>query len=264
MGTKEKVQVFEAMKFSRDSSIKTQVNVVREMPLTIFLNGREIVTLLCMGEYLKGLAVGFLKSEGFLKEKRDIKSIQVDEKKCQVKVKTYSHAEMGIKPLRKRTITSGAGKGQTFHNVMEAFQLKRIESHLTITSRQTLKLMKRLGELSEVYKLTRGAHNTVLATPKQIILFRTDIGRHNCLDMINGECFLEEIPTNDKVLVTSGRITSEMLIKTGDMGVPIVISRSAPTTLALSLAQEIGITVIGSVRGGNIYVYTNPQRVILD
>lgn len=264
MGTKKKVQVFEAMKFSRDSSIKTQVNVVREMPLAIFLNGREIVTLLCMGEYLKGLAVGFLKSEGFLKEKRDIKSIQVDEKKCQVKVKTYSHAEMGIKSLRKRTITSGAGKGQTFHNVMEAFQSKRIESHLTITSRQTLKLMKILGELSEVYKLTRGAHNTALATPEQIILFRTDIGRHNCLDMINGECFLEGIPTNDKVLVTSGRITSEMLIKTGDMGVPIVISRSAPTTLALSLAQEIGITVIGSVRGENIYVYTNPQRVILD
>ncbi len=127
--------------------------------------------------------------------------------------------------------------------------------------RQIYHLMKELNKLSELYRDTRGVHNSALATGKEILIFRDDIGRHNAVDKIRGAAFLEDSPLSDKILITTGRLTSEIVIKVAKMGVPILVSRSAPTTLALDLAGRVNLTLIGYVRGERLSVYAGHERV---
>jgi FdhD protein len=236
--------------------------IVREVPLTIYLNDHEIVTLLCLGDHPKSLAVGFLKSEGLISRTEDLKSILVDEDNSLVRVEVDEDTSLAEKLFLRRTVTSGCGKGTTFYHALDTLIMGKIVSPLTIRVDQVFHLMLRLAEESELYKITGGTHNSALSTVEELVLFRTDIGRHNAVDKIYGECFLNHIFLEDKVLVTSGRITSEILIKTGRMGIPVLISRSAATSLAISLAEQIGVTLIGYVRGKNLVVYTGRERVI--
>ena len=140
---------------------------------------------------------------------------------------------------------------------------KPVSSQLTVAPARVYELMKELNRLSDLYRETRGVHNSALADGGNILVFRDDIGRHNAVDKIRGACFLEEIPLGDKLLVTTGRMSSEIVVKVAKMGVPILISRSAPTSLALDLAERIGLTLIGYVRGDKMTVYTGKQRVLL-
>jgi FdhD protein len=236
--------------------------IVREVPLTIFLNDHEIVTLLCLGDHLKGLAVGFLKSEGLINRAEELKSVLVDEDNHLVRVEVEEDTSLAEKLFLRRTVTSGCGKGTTFYNALDTLVMGKIVSPLTIKVDQVFHLMHRLAEDSELYKITGGTHNSALATAQDLVLFRTDIGRHNAVDKIYGECFLNDISLEDKVLVTTGRITSEILIKTGRMGIPILISRSAATSLAISLAEQIGVALVGYVRVKNLIVYTGRERVV--
>jgi len=237
------------------------ISVVQEMPLTIFLNDKEIVTLLCTGSHLEALTVGFLKFEGFIDKRENIKDIDVDEKKGLIFVQIDTDPVMEKKLLFKRVITSGCGKGTIFYHAIDSLLTKKIESSLVINAEQIFFLMSNVNKNSSLYKKSRGVHNTALATPNEILLFRTDIGRHNAVDMIYGKCFLDGIPLEDKVLLTTGRITSEVLLKTGKMRVPFLISRNVATQHAITLAQDIGITVVGDVRGNKFIVYTHPERV---
>lgn len=235
--------------------------IVREVPLTIYLNDREIVTLLCLGDYPESLAVGFLKSEGLINRAEDIRSLSLDPDQLVVRVEVEEDTRLAEKLFSRRTLTSGCGKGTTFYNALDTLVMGKIVSALTISTAQVFHLMRRLAEDSELYKITGGTHNAALATVDDLVLFRTDIGRHNAVDKIYGACLLEGIRLDDKVLVTTGRITSEILIKTGRMGLPILISRSAATSLAVSLGEQIGVTLIGYVRGKNLVVYTGRERV---
>jgi FdhD protein len=241
--------------------VEVEQPVVQEVPVTIFLNDHEIVTLLCLGDHLKSLAVGFLKSEGLIGDRTSLGPILVDEVNRLVRVAVDEDTGLNEKLFLRRTVTSGCGKGITFYNALDALINDKIESALTISIDQIFHLMQGLAEASELYKITGGVHNSALATVEGLVLSRTDIGRHNAVDKIYGESFLNNILLEDKVLLTSGRITSEILIKTGRMGIPILISRSAATTLAISLASQIGVTLIGYVRGKKLIVYTGRQRV---
>jgi FdhD protein len=254
----EKIKV---LKWTEEGYRENIRPVIQEVPLTIYLNGHELVTLLCLGDHLKSLAVGFLKSEGLIRTRSALKSVFVDEDNRLVQVEVEEDTTLNEKLFLHRTLTSGCGKGTTFYNALDALTTEKIDSSLPIKAREVFHLMQRLNEESELYKLTGGTHNSALATVKELVLFRTDIGRHNAVDKIYGECFLNDISCKDKILLTTGRITSEILIKTAHMGIPILISRSTATTLAVSLAREINLTVIGYVRGKNQTVYAGEQRV---
>jgi FdhD protein len=238
-------------------------SIVQEVPLTVFLNGKELITLLTTGDANRELAVGFLLSEGFLQDKEDLKSLRVDDEAGTVEIQLTGDLDLTEKLWGKRAVTSGCGKGATFYHVLDSIQASPVTSDATITPSQVYALMKELNQLSDLYRETRGVHNSALADEGEILVFRDDIGRHNAVDKIRGACFLEEIPLGDKFLVTTGRMSSEIVVTVAKRGVPILISRSAPTSLALDLAERIGLTLIGYVRGEKMTVYTGKQRVQL-
>ncbi len=244
-----------------DEAGKDTVSVVREAPLTIYLNGEELITLVTTGDANRELALGFLLSEGFLKDKEDLKSIREDSEAGTVEVEVTCDLSMVHELWQKRTVTSGCGKGATFYSVLDSLHSSPLTGDIVVAPRQIYHLMKELNKLSELYRDTRGVHNSALATGKEILIFRDDIGRHNAVDKIRGAAFLEDSPLSDKILITTGRLTSEIVIKVAKMGVPILVSRSAPTTLALDLAGRVNLTLIGYVRGERLSVYAGHERV---
>lgn len=240
------------------------IKVIREIPLTIFLNGREIVTLLCTGTHLDSLAIGFLKSEGLIDKPRDILEVNCDLEKGMAKVIVSEAPMMAEKVFLRRAITSGCGKGSIFYHVIDSLLAEKNTSSLQVSPQQVLSLMSEVNRRSALYRASRGVHNAALATAQEILLYRNDIGRHNAVDMIHGNSFINELPLKDKILLTTGRITSEILLKTAKMKIPILVSRNVATHHSINLANDLGITLIGDVRGRNLIVYTHPERVALD
>jgi FdhD protein len=250
-----------AVKCRDDSRHEAEVPVVKEIPVTIHLNGREIITLLASDDALEYLAAGFLKSEGLLERREEVRSIKVDESRTNVAVEADRTEPLAERLFEKRTVTSGCGKGTTFYHALDALHFKPVPEGPTVTPQQVRSLMGMLHRRSALYRTAGGVHNAALCDPKGIVIFRDDIGRHNAIDKIHGECFLEKIPVEGRLLLTTGRISSEILIKAGKLGVPILVSRSSPTSLALELAERMGVTVIGQVRGGGMSVYSRPERL---
>jgi len=261
--TEDVIKYVVARKTIREESVDRVIAVINEIPLTLFVNGKEIVTLLCSGEHPGALAVGFLRSEGLIDNRESIVDISLDEVKGAVSVTLNKDPLLEKSSLVKRTITSGCGKGTMFYHAIDSLLNAKIESSLTVTSDQIFLLMSQLNRESTLYKYTRGVHNVALATPHSILFSRSDIGRHNAVDMIGGECFLKNIPLDDKLLLTTGRITSEVLLKTARMRTPFLISRNVATYHSITLGQRLGITLIGDVRGNKFAVYTHPERVEL-
>jgi FdhD protein len=249
------------LKYRGGSFRETETPVIDEVPVTVTLNGREIITFLASDDGLDYLAVGFLKSEGFIEEKEDVLSIRIDSSRSKVDVETSRSDPLAEKLLEHRTVTSGCGKGTTFYHALDALLVKPVPPGPVVGADQVQRLMNLLHRNAALYRIAGGVHNAALCDAEGIILFRDDIGRHNAIDKIHGECFLKGIDVGDKLLLTTGRISSEILIKAGKLGVPILVSRSSPTGLALDLAERTGITVIALVRGGGLSVYSHPERV---
>ena len=235
----------------------------REFPLTIILNDQELVTLLCSPEDINYLAVGFLFSEGLLKDKSEIKKTVVNGRRGVVRVETEEGEELDRDVLFKRFITSGCGKGASFYNAAD-ISIQRVESQVKISPSDVFVLVNDFQHHSQVYRATGGVHSAALCDSKNILVFSEDIGRHNAIDKIMGKCLLEDIPINDRLVITSGRITSEILHKIAKRSVPIIISISAPTNLGVKVADDLGVTLISSVRGKRMNVCTNDWRVIRD
>lgn len=244
------------------SPMDEQDQVVVEMPLTIFLNGREFVTLLCSPFSLEYLAVGFLRSEGLLSTSGDLQELSLDMEKGFVYVSTKGNVDLEEKLYGKRTITSGCGKGTVFFNVLDSLQSRPVVSPLSISADALLELLKEMQENSSLFKATGGVHSAAMADRERLLFSSEDIGRHNAVDKIVGYCILEGIPMDDKILLTSGRLSSEIVIKGAKMGFPIIISRSAPTSLSVELAAKLGITLVGFARGRRLNIYANPHRII--
>ncbi|MFZ5634466.1 MAG: formate dehydrogenase accessory sulfurtransferase FdhD [Bacillota bacterium] len=237
--------------------------VVREAPVTLFVNDEELVTLVCTPDSLEELAVGFLLSEGILIGPEDLKEIKVNLNEGLIWVETGSPAPAGQNFL-KRYITTCCGKGRaSFYFVNDARGLRPVKpGGLKITPENITSLAAMLEARAELFRSTGGAHGAALCRPEGIIAFYEDIGRHNAVDKVLGYCFLKDIPLSDKIIALSGRVSSEILIKVARIGVPVIISRSAPTDLALQMAGELGVTVAGFVRGERMNLYTHPERVI--
>jgi len=241
---------------------KIKDTVIREYPLTIFLNNKELVTLLCSPTNLDYLAIGFLQSEGFIKDKTDIIDIKLDARNSSINI-TISASEDIIeqKASRKRTLTTGCGKGTTFNDINNVPSACLIDTPVYITPQKIRDLINNLQQKAINFKSTGAAHVSGLASNEELILAYEDIGRHNALDKLFGKCVLDGIRVDDKIIVTSGRISTEMIIKCAKRRIPILISRSAPTSLAIEFAKQRGLTLIGFVRGERINIYANGWRV---
>lgn len=255
-GVIEKVVIH---RVTSDSKETAEDIIVREFPLTIMLNGQELVTLLCSPADLKYLAIGFLYSEGLLRSKEDIKRVVVDEGKGVVRVETKAELSDTNEVFR-RLITSGCGRGASFYSAADT-GLEKVESSLTVSSTVIFELMKTFQHRSLIFRTTGGVHSAALCDNRNIVIFSEDIGRHNAIDKIFGQCLDRNISTNDRIILTSGRVSSEIIVKVARRQVPLLVSKSAPTSSGVKLAQELGITLIGFVRGTRMNVYTHDQRV---
>lgn len=251
--------VRDILRWSAGVFAKVADEVIEEVPLTLIVNGREFVTLMTLGEHLDELAVGFLKSEGFLSRREELKGIEIRDGYARVEVD--ADLDLLMKLAEKRTVTTGCGKGTVFSGPLEALRLKPAPEGGHFPPEALVERMRDLEGRSELYRRTGGVHNAALARPDGVIFMRSDIGRHNAVDMLGGRIFLDGMDAGGLGLFVSGRISSEILRKTAAMGVPILVSRSAPTALALDMAERLGLTVAGYARAGRFNLYTRPERV---
>ena len=235
--------------------------VVREVPLTIMLNNEEFATLVCSPGFEKELVVGFLAGEGLLKEPGDIHDYFFRENQGVVWIETRN-TELGTGGFLCRNFSSCCGKGRpSLYFANDVSQVKPIEGDVSYAINQVHQLTGKLESMSEIYRMTGGVHTAALSSGADIVVSYDDIGRHNALDRIMGYTFLNSIDTSGMAVLLSGRISSEMLIKSARIGVPLVVSRKAPTVLALDLADQLGITVVGFARGNKFNVYSHGRRI---
>jgi FdhD protein len=233
---------------------------VREGKLAIELNGVELIYLLCIPFDLPYLALGFLYTEGILTGKDQIASIELAGDSQTVSVRTRDPGALAGGVFLKRTITSGCGRGVVFRSLLNPAR-PRVESAFCLGVAELWTLWARIGELDELYRQTRGVHSAALCSRDEVLYFTPDIGRHNTIDRIAGKCVWEDLPVEDKVIVSSGRFSSEMVMKLAALGVPVAIARSAPTDLAVELADEMGLTLASTKGGNKLTVYTHPYRI---
>jgi FdhD protein len=239
-----------------------EINVVEERPLTIFLNSQEIVTSMTIGDYPEYLAVGFLRNQGMLLSDDEITGIDYDEELETVVVRTARKTNYE-KKLSKKTRTSGCAVGTVFGDMMEGLE------HLTLPA-TPLKtswlyaLAHQINQTPSLYLEAGAIHGTVLCEKDQPLVYMEDVGRHNAVDKIAGWMRLNAIEASDKILYTTGRLTSEMVIKTASMGIPALASRSGFTAWGVDIARQVGLTLIGRMRGKRFICLSGEERLLWD
>ncbi|MFD2044781.1 formate dehydrogenase accessory sulfurtransferase FdhD [Ornithinibacillus salinisoli] len=253
---------WETIRFDGVSKTVIDEEIASEFALTIVLNGEEFATMVCSPNDLQELVIGFLASEGIIRTFAEVKTISLDEAMGFAYVEIYKQIDFMQQDHSKRVIGSCCGKSRQFYFKSDVKTAKTITSTISLSVTQCYHLMKKLQASSEQFKRTGGVHNAALARKDELLTIRTDIGRHNALDKIYGHLLQNQIPVKDKFIVFSGRISSEVLLKISKIGAGILLSKSAPTDLALKLADDLGITVIGFARGNKMNVYTHPERIL--
>ncbi|MFZ5648329.1 MAG: formate dehydrogenase accessory sulfurtransferase FdhD [Bacillota bacterium] len=246
-----------------DSVKQDHDKVVSEVPVTVFLNNQEFVTMVCSPFAIDALVAGFLLVEGIVENREDLVNIKVLPGEGLVWVET-AQSRPAESLFLKRCLASCCGRGRSTFYFMNDAGLKPVDSGFTVTSVQIKVLNERRESLGSVFKSTGGTHGAGLCTAQEILYFHEDIGRHNAVDKALGSAFLEGISFNDKAVILSGRISSEMIVKVARAGIPLIISRSAPTGLALNMAESLNITTVGFVRQDRLNIYTHPERIVID
>jgi FdhD protein len=242
-------------RYTANGMTTMEKEVVREAPVTVYVNGQELITFLCTPHNLRTLVLGFLYLEGIIDSLNEVALLRVCDDEEMIEVRLTRDAEL---PTR-RVLTSGCGGGTTFADL--SMQTSKIESTLKVTPSQILGLMRGLYQEADLYRTTGGVHTSALSDGQQLLVVASDVGRHNTLDKIQGQCLLEGIDTRDRILLTTGRLSAEMLNKAAKMRAPILVSRTSPTDLAVEMAKDWGITLIGYARGEQIHVYSGEERV---
>ncbi len=233
--------------------------VTAEVPLTIEVNQKEMVTLLCSPVDLKELVLGFLYTSGFIRKPADLKKLIIDQQRWKAAVEIDPEL-FPEKLLFKRLYTSGCGKGIIFYNPLTSIH-RRLSSKSTFPGKNIIELMKKFQKSSPEFKETGGVHSAGLCDREKILVLADDIGRHNALDKVIGKALLTKINFEDKMALITGRISSEILFKIQHCGIPAIASSSAPTDQAVKLAKKADITLVGFVRGNRLNVYSGEKRI---
>ena len=239
-------------------AVPTQI--AGEHPLTLYLDKREIVTLMTLGAAPEALAIGYLRNQRLVSRLEDIAAVQVDWETDSVAVTTHVQVDDLDGRMEKRTVTTGCGQGTMFGNLMDEIDKVRLPEDTSLDEETLYGLLDSVRRHESIYKQAGAVHGCALAQGADILMFIEDIGRHNAVDAIAGRMWLDGLEGGDKVFYTTGRLTSEMVIKTAQMGIPFLVSRSGLTQMGYDIAKKIGITMIGRSQGKHYLLFTGHQR----
>ena len=242
------------------AAVETSVTV--ERPLTLFLNGQEIVTMMTIGDFPEYLALGYLLNQNMLRPDDEVTAVEHDEELDVVVVRTARATDYQQK-LKKKTLTSGCAQGTAFGDLMERFERIRLPEAELRTS-WLYRLTHAINTMPSLYLEAGAIHGCVLCREDQPMVYMEDVGRHNAVDKIAGYMFRHRVEPGDKIFYTTGRLTSEMVIKTVQMGIPILVSRSGFTAWGVELARQAGLTLIGRARGRRFLALAGAQRIVFD
>ena len=251
----ENLKKYSIKRYKGGKLYNTEDDIVVEHIFKIILDDEEFINLICTPKSLKSLAVGFLHSEGIINSINDILDISLCEKGGYVNIKLKNKELLKSKINQKRAITTGCGKGSIYYKALEELQYNNDSNKKELDYDNIMKLINNFNTKSELFKNTGGVHSVALSDFKNIIFFEEDIGRHNALDKIVGKCLLNNIDTKDKLILTSGRITSEIILKGVKLNINYIVSRSAATNMAIDLAKKLNLTIIGFARNDKMNIY---------
>lgn len=239
------------------------VNIAGERPLTLYVDKCEVVTLMTLGAHPESLTLGYLRNQGFISDLADIRSVQVDWETEAVVVVTVHGRDDWQEKLVKRTVTTGCGQGTMFGNLMERLEQTRLAAPSLLQS-DIYRLLDNLSHHNAVYRSAGAVHGCALCRGTEILDFVEDVGRHNAADAISGKMWLDGVEGDDKIFYTTGRLTSEMVIKVAQMNIPVLLSRSGITEMGLALAKQLGVTMIGRAKGEHFLVFNGHENLVRD
>ncbi|MEL7291076.1 MAG: formate dehydrogenase accessory sulfurtransferase FdhD [Pseudomonadota bacterium] len=234
-----------------------------ERPLTVMLNWKEVVTLMTLGSRPESLVLGYLKNQSFLSDPNALESVIIDWETHSAAVITKEDIQQVESALKKKTVTSGCGQGTMYGNVMkqlEGYQVPQV----TLKQSEIYAALEALTHYNDTYKKAGAVHGCAVCQQDQVLSFVEDVGRHNAVDTLAGEMWLNQESGADKLFYTTGRLTSEMVIKVAQMGIPVLLSRSGVTQMGLELAQRFGIITIARAKGLRFQVFTGANRIEFD
>jgi FdhD protein len=237
--------------------------IAGEHPLTLYLDRREIVTLMTLGHAPEALALGYLRNQRLVDSIDDVAAVQVDWETESVAIVTKKKKRNLSKKLGKRTVTSGCGQGTVYGDLMEEIDAVKLRKDVTLADADLFALLEKVRRHETIYKQAGAVHGCALATAAgEILMFVEDVGRHNAVDAIAGFMWLDAIDGSDKVFYTTGRLTSEMVIKCAQMRIPFLVSRSGLTHMGHRIAQKVGITMLGRASGRHYLAFTGRERLV--
>jgi len=242
---------------------QVETHVVHERPLTIYLNAQEIVTSMTIGDHPDWLAVGYLLNQGMLRHDDEITGIDYDDDLEVIVVRTVRETNFEEK-MKKKTRTSGCAQGTVFGDMMENFETIKLSADARIKTSWLYTLTKKINTAPSLYLKAGAIHGCVLCKGDAPLVYLEDVGRHNAVDKIAGWMFLNKVAPDDKIFYTTGRLTSEMILKCAAMGIPILVSRSGFTAWGVDLARQVGMTVIGRARGKRFLALSGAERIEFD
>ncbi len=234
---------------------RVKADVIEEALITIYVNGAEFAKIMATPNELDSLTLGFLKNEGMIDSRGEVEYLYQSENRCCIDV-WLTHA---VEKPERAIITSGCGRGITFND--PSIDLKPLTDDFHIRPEELFELFKMLHFPGSLYARSRGVHSAGLADGEEVLAIAEDVGRHNTIDKLLGKCMFEDIQTGGKVLLTTGRVSSEMLVKGALMGCPIIASRNSATSMSIDMALACNITLVGYVRRNTMRVYSHPRRV---
>jgi FdhD protein len=240
-----------------------ELHIAEERPLTLYIDSYEIVTLMTLGTKPELLALGYIKNQGLVSDLNEIKSVQVDWDVNAVAITTFADRDDWKDRLGPRIVTTGCGQGTVFGDVMENLDALAITPQ-KIKQSDLYALLKNLNVYNDVYKNAGAVHGCALCHETEPLIFIEDVGRHNAVDAIAGKMWIEGIDGADKIFYTTGRLTSEMVIKVAQMGIPTLLSRSGITQMGLSLAQDMNITLLSRAKSKHFLVYNGAEQIVFD